>query len=246
MRYEIEYRDHDLAQGGRRIELVGSPRSLVWPNICPNCGQPASERVRVRKIFRRSQGTRAAGRGWVWGYVIRSAEIPLCRECAERHRREETRPSTVRVLGHFLLNPLMIPVVGGAVFARVALEAGARSVGVRPPWWISVGLPGLLTFASAWSLLLAWRSTRFIRIPTRTQIVRACDFSDNLGNLLVGERHVYAIRNATFADAFLAANAARVFTAERRARAERTQLIAGTLLLGTLLVVGLLVYLGVL
>lgn len=244
MRYEVEYRDHDLAQGGRRIELVGSPRSLVWPNICPNCGQQASERVRVRKVFRRMQRTRAVGR--VWGYVVRSAEIPLCRECAERHRREERRPSTVRVLGHFLLNPLMIPVVGGAFFARVALEAGARGAGPRPPWWISVGIPGLLAFASAWSLLLAWRSTRFIRIPPRTQIVRACDFSDNLGNLLVGERHVYAIRNAVFADAFLAANAERVFTAERRARAERTQLVAGVLVLGTLLVFGLLLYLGVL
>src|SRR5262245_40333906 len=41
----------------------------------------------------------------------------------------------------------------------------------------------------------AWWSFRYDRMPPQTEVTRACDFSDNLGNPFVGERRTFAIRN---------------------------------------------------
>ena len=68
-------------------------------------------------------------------------------------------------------------------------------------------------------------------MPPQTEVTRACDFSDNMGNVFVGERRVFAIRNARFAEALETANRDRLWTDEIRARDNRRN--------GTVAVVGL-------
>lgn len=233
-RLEVHYRDEALPQDARRVELKGPPRRLAWPNICPNCGAPASERIVVRKIFRRMPGGRRRGG---WKYLIRSVEIPLCGACAESHRQSATPITGRELLLLCLLNPLMIPVVGATAFAVITFRPAVVETGGH---WLGLAIFGFFAVTAVWSALAAWLSTRLHRVPPRTEIARACDFSDNLGNFIVGERHVYAIRNEGFAASFVEANRDRIFTDADRERARRAQLVFSVLVLALLVAAAIL------
>ena len=236
-RFEVHDRDEDLPQDAHRVELMGSPRRLVWPAMCPNCGAPASERIVVRKIFRRMSGGRHRdSRGW--NYVIRSAAIPFCTACAERHRQATPPLTRTAVVLSVVRNPLMIALVGATTFAVISFPA----VGETRGHWIGLAIFGFFVIAAVWSVVAAWWSTRVYRVPRLTEIARACDFSDNLGSLFVGERHVYAIRNATFAAAFVEANRDRMVTAAARKRVRRVERALSLLVLASLIVAALLLW----
>lgn len=218
---DIYERDHGLPGQAHRIELVGSPRQLTWPPICPNCGADADQRVTLRKVFRRMAPT-DDGFKRMWKYHVQSVEIPLCRPCAGAHHAAAPALSRAQVL--------LSCVRTGAVFAFV--PALVATVFMGRLMLGSIGTPGFrayalvlaaLAIAAVASAIVAWRETRFRRVPPLTDIARACDVSDDLGDRLSGERHVYAIRNDRFAAAFATANADRVFDAPRRARVQRVQ-----------------------
>lgn len=235
--FQTSLRDHDLPVTARRIELAGTPRSLRWPAICPNCGAPASERITVRKIFRRMLPGRSLVAHWI--YVVGSAAIPFCAACAARHRQCVKTPTRAEVLLRLLVNPLMIPVVGASAFAAIIFRPAVVDTRGAPFHGVGVAIVGFLVLTAAWSAVSAWRSTRFYRIPPQTEITRACDFSDELGGFLAGRHRVYAIRNTAFADAFLAANRDRLWTDADRTRERRLRVAAAIVLLASLLVAGI-------
>jgi hypothetical protein len=236
-RFEVHYRDEDLPQDVHGVELMGSPRHLVWPDLCPNCGAPASEQIVVRKIFRRMSGGPEGEGGWE--YVIRSAEIPFCAACAERHRQATPPLTRAAVVLDVLRSPLMIAVVGATTFAVISFQPAV--VGTRGHW-MGLALFGFFVITAVWSALAAWWSTRVYRVPRLSEIARACDFSDNLGNLIVGERHIYAIRNAKFAAALAEANRDRIVTDADRERVRRVEFAFGLLVLALVVVAAILLW----
>ena len=212
-----------LARHPYQVELTGGLRSLAWPSICANCGAPASGRLTVRKVFIRPR-MRGRHRHGMIKHTIPAAQIPYCAPCVQRHR-ELTPPTNVvqQALG-VLFTPLLIPIVGSAIFGvitlRVVLDMSPTDPYARYAW----GLPALFLFICMWSLFAAWHATQPARVEPPSEVTRACDFSDDVSRLFERERRIYAMRNKEFADALRHANHDRVWTAADDHRSGRRSL----------------------
>ena len=73
----------------------------------------------------------------------------------------------------------------------------------------------------AWCVGLWWRVSAPDRVEHQTEVTKACDFSRDVIVMFERERHVFAMLNKVFADAFAAANATHVWTAEDQAHSRR-------------------------
>ena len=54
----------------------------------------------------------------------------------------------------------------------------------------------LAMFMSVWG---SWHATRYYLIPPLNEITAACDFSDELGSLILGRHRAFMLRNEAFA-----------------------------------------------
>ena len=122
----------DLANHPHRVTLLEGSGRLNFPAHCPNCGNAASGRIMVQKVFRQA----AAGDS-VTSYVIQQAEVPYCDNCTAQHRQEQqllTRPQRVVVS---LATGLMVSALGSGFMALVFLPAALRSM-AQPgfPWLV--------------------------------------------------------------------------------------------------------------
>jgi len=225
------HRDYDLPPDATRVTVTGPARTLAWPAMCPNCGEPASTPIRVYKVFMRKTRRRP------WHYHIRSIEIPYCERCTREHHALVKPPGAFTGWLAVFRSPLIISLIGAAVIAYI----GGRDLieGLFDPSsrMIAFAIVGTIAAAALSSIIGAWWSFRYDRMPKQTDITRACDFSDNLGNIFIGQRRVFAIRNARFAEAFAAANRDRLLTDALRKRDERRNSIAAVGGLGLLVVV---------
>lgn len=225
-----------LAKHPYVVEVRGSLDSLSWPAICAYCGGVASERLAVPKVFLRPRPTGYGPRGFAIA-VVTTARIPFCAACAVHHERLVLRPTLARKILRALFTPMLIPVIGAifvlGILLPTALETPIDAPGAAIPW----GLVALMVFTLAWSLVAAWRVTLRDRIEKQTEITLAGDFSGDVSGLFEGERHIYSMRNATFAAAFAEANHDRLWTADDDARSEKRQT--------AVFVVGLAVAMGV-
>jgi hypothetical protein len=236
----MELQDYyeELPEGAHHVELKGSPHRLIWPSICPNCGAAASERVKVRKVFSRDPRVSSDSSLGVT-YVIRSAVIPLCAECARRHR-ESLRETTFReAILMVLRNPAMFAAAAAIAFVAFILRSPVTAGRVPKP--AELAISGVLLMIAFVAFARVWWETRTDRVPPLTEIARACDWSDNLGNLVNGERHVYGIRNAAFAKAFAEVNADRLVTEEGRKRFSRIELVYSLVVFALIAVAAMLV-----
>ena len=191
---------------GQAVALKGSPRSVVFPALCPACGMPASTHIDVAKIIgRRSQySSRYSYR------TIVTMRIPYCRACADRHEKLlEPIPS---IVGSFFRTPALLSTIGAVALGAILWNIFVLdSAGV--PWSSRFYAAWLILFMVATGILLTWREARFLRVPPLTEITSACDFSGNLDYPL-GRRRLYTIRNPACAEAFRRANSDRLV--ERR------------------------------
>ena len=215
--------ESQLTQHPYQLELSGAPRSLAWPSICANCAEPASERITVRKVFRRPRTPSVRRRGMI-RHTIAAAKIPFCATCAERHRDITPRKGFVGNLFSVLLTPLIIPIVGsivlGVISLRVVLDIDPALPNARLAW----GVPALMLFICVWSIVAAWRSTQPGRVDPQSEVTRACDFSDDVSRFLERERRIYAMRNRVFAEALAEANRDCVWTADHDRQSGRRAL----------------------
>lgn len=243
---EQKWAESALTPHPYRLELRGAPADLAWPQICAYCGEPAAERIVVKKAFRplpRANG-RSAPNG-LRAYRIGSASIPFCASCTATHRATVQPPSRTAKAFRLILNPLIIPVVGFAwlttVFWRSFRANPIADPGPFPEW----GVVALFAAAMAWCVFLLWRTTAPSRLDPQTDITRSCDFSADVSRFLEKERRIYAIRNKPFADAMATLNADRLWTAADQARSTRAGLVVAVLTLASLAgVVGLLKLMG--
>lgn len=234
-RFEAYYRAGDLPADGRRVDVHGPLRSVQWPPYCANCCAPTGSRLVVKKIFRRMQGGRYHGKGWI--YVIRRARIPYCQSCIAKNAAivAAGRMPLPELALRLVATPLVIPFVGGAIVARVFVpDVISRPLG-NPLHNVGLGILVamlLAMFMSAWG---SWNSERFYLVPPLNEITSACDFSDELGSLILGRHRAFVFRNEAFAQAFLDANRRRLWTARDTARNDWLKAVLGALLLAGLI-----------
>jgi hypothetical protein len=203
--------DAALVPHAFRLELRGAPRSLTWPDRCANCGAPAVERLPVAKAFypQIRWGSHAAV---TRGYHVVRADIPVCAACAERHRATIRAQSVFARYRTFILNPVHIATIGLlALLWLVGPSLADMSSPAQAPW-LGTAIIGAFAAGIAWTIALAWWTTRPDRFPPVSEITSACDFSQDVSQLFERERHIYRIRNAQFADALATLNRDRVWT----------------------------------
>lgn len=120
-----------------------------------------------------------------------------------------------------LFHPLIIPIVGSLFFLRIVLPTAVTTSPFAEGGWIAWGLPALFLFIIVWTSFLLWRMARERDLPPQTEITGACDFSGNVSQLLERERHIYRLRNETFAQALTKLNPDRVWTDADQAGSRR-------------------------
>ena len=219
-----------LAEHPHHVELTGPLRSLAFPSRCANCGAVTTERLTVRKVFGRMAGHRhLMSSNRYPGYRIDTARVPYCPACIEQDASE--RPSVAARWRARLPNLVVqsipaLPCLGFAVFL-------VKDMAVPTPGGISaagfeLALALLFAVCGAGLIVRALWETRRYMIPQQTSVTLAFDFGTDISDVLdPGERRVYAMRDAAFADAFMALNRYRVWRPDPAAeRAERRVWIA--------------------
>jgi hypothetical protein len=193
--------------------------ALEWPAICANCGMDTHDRLTVRKVFGRPRSN-VRSPGSYQKQVITSAQLPYCGSCAARHR-ELTPPRSL--LGDLwsMLWPVLIPMAGAGWFFmltfRIWLETPPSDSFSKYAW----GLPAFFGGIVLWCVVIAWYSSRALRVEKQSEVTKACDFSDDVSWLWERERRIYAMRNERFARAFAGANAAQAWSADDDRRSWR-------------------------
>lgn len=77
--FEPQRRDVGLDPSWRRVTLRGSPKDVVFPDMCAHCGAATLDRLRVAKVFDRTPtGPAATREPGDWTYAVASADIPFC------------------------------------------------------------------------------------------------------------------------------------------------------------------------
>ena len=205
------------------VTLVGSHRRVVWPQLCPACGAPASVQINVAKIFARQ--SRYGGFS-NYRYLVRMP-VPFCRSCANRH--EQLVGPVPSMVGSFFRTPALLSfiaaaVVGGILWSIFVQGGEDVSLGAR-----TYAISGIVLLVATGFFITA-NAARFLRVPKQTEVTRACDFSDNVG-FPFGRRRLYAIRNAGFAEAFIRANQDRLWTDAMKRRDRWISLVVFVLLI---------------
>jgi hypothetical protein len=214
------------------IELTGSPNELSWPRVCANCGNAASEQIRVEKAF--SGGTRRYRRSGSSGTRTRviGAPIPFCTACAAEHRATHKKLTGIeKVMGVFI-NILAIPAIGLGWIAWKLLEGGLAGKPITTPEGkLGWSIVAVVVCGFFWTLYQMWETTRVDRVDPRTEITLACDFSRDVSQAFEKERRIYAMRNETFARTFAEFNKDRIWTNADQSRSNKRSRITGLILL---------------
>lgn len=205
--FEPQDGDRSLAADAHRFDLTGDPYTLSFPPLCPNCGGRASGSLLIRKIFRRTH-TGSSGRTT---YEFANARVPFCAACIARHESELERPSALaRIVARFATEATIPAVFAGATGIFFLKEAVRKSAQFGPSSMTIPGIVALVCLLIAGACLLsAWQSNARSDIPPQTSVTLAFDFGDEFSALFDVPHRTYAIRDATFAEAFGAANVAR-------------------------------------
>jgi hypothetical protein len=206
-----EIRDQGLrVENPYRVELTGPLKTLAWPTVCPRCGSPAAERIRVEKVFERVALRRIRSPDDPTKYAIARVDVPFCAACASEHRKLVRGLSPWQRVTSYMASLFVIPLVGSLMgialfFHPLAVGSGEATVLIRPTppqlWFFALLVP--------WSAAMLWLVTRRLRVPAPTRVATAFDFSDDLAGIFSRQRRRYAILDQTFFDAFRAANAHR-------------------------------------
>jgi hypothetical protein len=214
--------ESSLAEHPYRVELTGGLSELDWPSICANCGTDTHERFTVQKVFGRPRRN-VRQTGSYQRQVIRSAQIPYCGSCIARHRALTVPRSLLGDLWHMLW-PVLIPMAGAGWFFLLTLRIELATPSSDPYSKYAWGLPALFGAIVVWCVMIAWYSSRALRVEKQSEVTKACDFSDDVSWMWERERRIYSMRNERFARAFGSANASRAWSADddRRSRRVRT------------------------
>jgi hypothetical protein len=185
--------------------------------------------VFLRAYARRHRRTRR--------FIVARVRIPFCARCVEGHRQLVAAPTTAQRIGSYIATPAIISLIGSLGFALFTLKLLLETPPADAGWPVVATVFGFFALVAVGSAVAIVRETRRFRVAPQTEITRACDFSDNLGNVAAGTRHAYTIKDPDFARAFAAANAARLWDDAAKARARRRELVFFVVVLSVIVVI---------
>lgn len=209
-----------LAPHPHRFTLRGAPSDWEFPALCPNCGQPATQRLVCEKVFRRLHSESPNS------YVAASLAVPFCDACIARHRAGSQAQARWRLWLASLFTAEMLGAVYPAIGAAVAVGMALNELfEARVDRSLS-----MLALAAAFAAV-AWLQRRRARLKTAYlrasppgEVLSAFDFSDDVAPAFESPRCVCTVRDPRFAAAFIALNRAREWVpGSQAARRERTR-----------------------
>ena len=206
-RFRAQVKEQGLAPHPNRVELSGAPGALSWPDLCPACGAPASEKLEVRKVFtRQSRSSRGRGRHW----VIPTARIPYCAACADRHRAERPPLSPLGYVGTMLRSGYVLTLIACVVLGTILMRGLLGGLDGEPIPEFVLMLMAFFAFMIVASIFAMWRDTERLRVPAQTDVTLSCDYSDDLAGPFQTQRRIWAVRDPSFFEAFRNANRERL------------------------------------
>jgi hypothetical protein len=202
-----QLRNEGLSPGAHRVMLAGPIEGLLYPQLCPNCGEGAADPLPIVKVFMFNRGTHD-DQGW--RHRIAQATPLFCRRCHEKHRSEALPVTGMDRLKSVFLSELVIPAFGTAAFAMFLLyDKAGRLMRDLPGQWPLLAFIGGLLLIALLCLRTAWVNNAHRRVPKQTETSRAFDFGDNGDTSFQTTARTYAIRNGAYAAALERLNAER-------------------------------------
>jgi hypothetical protein len=194
----------------RSIEIAVAPKDLEYPPMCANCANATSESLDVAKVFRRVDTGPDANPDW---FVVERAMVPFCPPCMAQHQNEVRKVTPWERLwmtcrGH---NAMGVPAF--AVMGLLMLFAAS----IRPSL-IFFGLAALFGLGAWYSYRTAYNDSEHLAVPPPTSITSAFDFTDVHSRVSNREHRTLILRNDLFADALIARNPGRLWTADDQAK----------------------------
>ena len=242
------------------VEVVGPLHLARFPELCVQCGRPASRTLRITRLFRRSRIRQ--GRRQVES-ILETVEAPCCEECLQVHERERTpigEDVKKRLLRSWMIQalPFLLPLgvclwILGFVLPGMLRGLGGEGLALL----LGLGIAGFFAAMTAAFLYLILKpgrhlihdssegyvqieagplGSRFIVAAPPTSLMGSIDFTDDCSELFEGERHRFTFRNGLVAAHFAHLNGDRTWNpAAPRARVAaylRWALVLAVLLVG--------------
>lgn len=203
-----QQRDSELAPHAHRMVLWGSPSTLDFPPLCPNCGKAAANRISYAKVFERSSDSDTPV-----SHVVIPVAVPFCDDCIAHHRAQTPITSLVQTIGSSFATGDMFAALG---FGAAALFTLRHALGELLPLRAShFAMFAVLTLAFgllAWFQgRQAWAKTQHLRVVPQTAVTRAFDFSDVAAAPFESDRFSCTMRDERFATALRDLNRRREF-----------------------------------
>ena len=189
----------DLADHPHRVTLLAGSEALRFPPLCPNCGNTAHGSIAVQKVFRQAPADDSVN-----SYVVQQLDVPYCDDCKALHREQRLLTWQQRMVVS-LAAGLSVSAFGCVFMALVFLPAALKDLG-RGGFPLPLLVVAFFALIAWSSFSGAWKQNAHRRIAPQTSITLAFDFSEGHASFMGAARRTCAIRNAAFADAFIALN----------------------------------------
>lgn len=204
---EPQLGEDGLSPEAQHVALAGPIGGLRYPPACPNCGEPATMRLPIAKVFRYNHGP---GDDAPWSSRTASAAPLFCPACLARHRAEQVPVTLVDRLKSCLLTELALPALGAAAFGLFLANANLARI-MRDPQqeWPLLAMVLAPLCLGLLCLRLAWTTNAHRRVERQTPTSRAFDFGDDATTIYRTSARTYAIRDPGYARALHELNEAR-------------------------------------
>jgi hypothetical protein len=197
-----------VATAPRSVEIAGPLHDLEFPPICANCGNATSESLEVAKAFGRLDESAEQRTDT---YAIVRVKVPFCPPCTAQHQIEVRQITPLQRFFLSLRSGIIIAGLGAGCVALFLAYQWARRSSVNSADLMLLGLAAFFGLISWGIILYAYRASEHLAIPPPTSVTSAFHFTDDHAGPLAREHRTVTLRNPTFADAFLARNATRVW-----------------------------------
>lgn len=180
--------------------LWGNLGDARFPPLCPNCGNAATDTLKLSKIFWRSSGEEST-------QVVISVSVPFCGDCIAGHQAESpasaSRFDLLSSLNGEMIGAAMVGVVAAWTGYHAAVELFHRRMDI---FMVFAALCAVFALIANFLCRSAWRATEGHRVRPQTTVTRAFDYSDNDPPPFESPRYECTMRDARFAAAFRALN----------------------------------------
>lgn len=223
----------------RLVFVKGSAAAVQFPQICPNCGRPATVSLAIERDFSLiAHNSDDSPNESI--HAVERFDVPFCLDCDQARDLQLTRPGAwIHLKRIFSSGEGM----GGAVVVGIGF---AFLVSAVTEWnWFPLAL-SLWPFAvGGWLMRSTWRKTRHMAVPHPTPVDLTVDFTPSLALDFEPEWRAFLFQSHPYAEAFAHANSAAIWhpaspeaaraTARRSRKSRATAFAVGAFVAAALL-----------